>query len=156
MLLSAQLQGEERQGDLRPGGQGLGEEVPAELPSQLLLHPQLAWLWEPRGALQGDPVAEVAMGTRGATCPSHRGPMPSSRLTSTHLFVFFFPSPDPASHWDAQTLERCTQAAPYLLYLSLSPTLGPRQDGVSGRGQLLCRWQHRRVGGTALTGLPAA
>lgn len=47
-----QLQGEEREGDLRSGKQGLGEEVPAELPSQLLLHPQLAGWPE---AMQGVP-----------------------------------------------------------------------------------------------------
>lgn len=65
-----QLQSEGREGDLRPGKQALGAEVPEELSSQLLLHPQLAeWLEAELGVssigaghLEGDPFSEVAAG----------------------------------------------------------------------------------------------
>lgn len=104
-----QLQGEEREGDLCPGKQGLGEEVPAELPSQLLLHPQL----------EGRPEAAQGVPSTGDGTPQRRplfrggcgditfGYSSSSGTSSPsccddphHLPEGKGPLPSPASHWD--------------------------------------------------------
>ncbi|OWK59887.1 hypothetical protein RLOC_00009065, partial [Lonchura striata] len=66
------LQGEEWEGDLHPGQQAVGQEVPAELPGQLLLHPQLAgWLGTAGTPPRGDTTKAEGTLLAGAAHKGH-------------------------------------------------------------------------------------
>lgn len=151
-----QLQGEEREGDLCPGEQGLGEEVPAELPSQLLLHPQLVGQRRespPRGMgyREGDPFAEAAAGTPRVAIAARQGhpPRGAAMTLTTSLKAKGLCHPqhptgmgcaDPVGRWGPDPLPAPVLSAPLRAQAAART---PRR-------------QRQRVGEAALAGLAAA